>query len=90
MSPSPHPAAPPGSAPPALPRPGARPRSRPARLRALAAETRHLAAEYQTWRDALPENLQEGQMADQLDEVVLELEEVADQLEAIQPPRVGR
>lgn len=64
--------------------------SRPARLQAVLADVRTLAAEYQSWRDRLPPNLAEGQTAAQIEEVIAQLEEAAEILEAIDPPTVGR
>ena len=65
-------------------------RSRPERLTALEAAARDLADEYQQWLDGIPENLAGGTMADELRQVVAQLEAVAADLGAIEPPRVGR
>ena len=67
-----------------------RPPSRPARIRALVDEVRKLAEEYQNWRDRLPGNLAEGQTAARIEEVKEQLDEIADALEAIDPPSPGR
>lgn len=78
---------------PTLPEPEPRkPRSpaRPARILALAHGARELAAEYQSWRDKLPANLAEGETAGRLEEVIAQLEDAAETLEAIEPPAVGR
>ena len=66
--------------------------SRPARLQAIETELRLLVDEYQIWRDALPENLADGAMADHLDETVAALEDAADSVWAvtIDPPCIGR
>lgn len=72
--------------PPTAPRPP----SRSARIQAIVAEVRKLGAEYQNWRDRLPRNLSEGETAARLEEVTAQLDEVADALEAIDPPAPGR
>ncbi len=64
--------------------------SRPVRLALLTAEARKLAAEYQNWLDRLPTNLQAGQVAAHLEDVVAQLDEACAILEAIEPPTVGR
>jgi len=66
--------------------------SRPARLRAVEQELRQLGTEYQGWRDALPENMADGAMADHLDETIAALEDAADTVWAvtIDPPCIGR
>ena len=46
-----------------------RPKTRPARWAAALAELRTLQAEYQAWRDQLPESLAESRTTDRLDEV---------------------
>ncbi len=46
-----------------------RPKSRPARWAAALAELRTLQAEYEAWRDQLPEALAESRTAERLDEV---------------------
>lgn len=63
--------------------------SRPARLRALEKELRQLAQEYQGWLDALPENLSESDMAAKLEETIEALENIADDVWAIDPPCIG-
>lgn len=73
---------------PAAPKP--KRQSRPQRLQALEAAVRSLADEYQQWLDGIPENLTGGPLADNLREVVSQLEAVSDDLAAIDPPRVGR
>lgn len=67
-----------------MPRP-----SRPARLQAIERELRQLAAEYQLWRDALPDNLQESGLAAKLDDAIAELEELADEVSCFDFPRIG-
>lgn len=66
--------------------------SRPARLRAIEQALRQIGTEYQDWRDALPENLAGGEMADHLDETIATLEDAADSVWAvtIDPPCIGR
>ena len=74
--------------PPAAPVP--REPSRRARIHALSEEACKLAAEYQNWRDRLPRNLAEGATAARLEEVIAHLDEVAEALDAIDPPVPGR
>ena len=47
----------------------ARPRPRPARWVAALAELRTLQAEYQAWRDQLPESLADSRTAELLEQV---------------------
>ena len=54
---------------PVQPQRRARPKSRPARWAAALAELRTLQAEYQDWRDQLPEALAGSRTAERLDEV---------------------
>lgn len=63
--------------------------SRPARIADLEAAAMELAEEYQRWLDALPENLADGEMGAHLTETIEQLEEIAEALAAISPPRVG-
>ena len=63
--------------------------SRPARLRAVEEELRRLAAEYQAWLDALPENMADGWMADWLEETIGTLEDTASEIGGIDPARVA-
>ena len=46
-----------------------RPKTRPARWATALAELRALQAEYEAWRDQLPESLAESRTAERLDEV---------------------
>ena len=50
-------------------RPAARPKPRPARWVAALAELRTLQAEYQAWRDGLPESLADSRTAELLEGV---------------------
>ena len=61
--------------------------SRPARLLALCRGVQALLDEYQTWRDRLPESLQESDLAAKLDEAVEGFTEVAEALAAIDLPK---
>ena len=54
---------------PVQPQRPARPESRPARWAAALAELRTLQAEYQGWRDQLPEAMAGSRTAERLDEV---------------------
>ena len=64
--------------------------SRPARIRDLEAAVRELVTEYEHWLNALPANLAETELAEQLAEVIEQLTDIADGLDAIEPPRIGR
>lgn len=59
-------------------------RSRRERWRDAVAELLELQADYQTWLDALPENLADGKTADAL-RMICELD--LSDLESIEPPR---
>ena len=50
-------------------RPAARPKPRPARWTAAVAELRQLQAEYEAWRDQLPESLADSRTAELLEGV---------------------
>lgn len=74
--------------PPSPPKRSARrPPSRPARLAALAQGVDDLLGEYQAWFEALPESMKDGSQADKLRETIESLEEAAELLGAIDPPR---
>lgn len=64
--------------------------SRTARLAAIEAALRELAVEYGTWLEALPDNLAESQLADQLSEIAERLDAIADEVGELEPPRIGR
>jgi hypothetical protein len=59
-------------------------RSRPERWRDAVAELLELQGDYQTWLDALPENLTDSKAADAL-RIICELD--LSDLESIEPPR---
>ncbi len=59
-------------------------RSRPERWRDAVAELIELQGEYQTWLDALPENLADSKTADAL-RIICEFD--LSDLESIEPPR---
>ena len=65
----------------------ARKRSRPQRLRKTLEELEQLIGEYQQWVNALPENLSQGDLAEQLQETIEQLEEAVSLLGAISLPR---
>ena len=73
------------------PRPLAPPKikrlSRPRRLEALAQELRILAEEYTHWHEALPSNQEESELAEQLQQIVEQLETMADDIDALDIPR---
>lgn len=62
-------------------------RSRPERLRVIEGELRDLAAGYQHWREALPDNQSGTELADRLEAVVEKLETMADEVGDLDPPR---
>jgi len=64
--------------------------SRPAQLKAIEALLRALATEYTDWLNALPDNLAESQLAEQLSEVAEALDGIADEVASLEPPRIGR
>jgi hypothetical protein len=64
--------------------------SRPARLQAVEVELRALAGEYQHWLSALPANLADSALAADLEQASEQLEDLADELSAIDLPRIGR
>jgi hypothetical protein len=51
---------------------------------------RDLADEYEAWRDSLPPNLSNGETAARLDTMIAELSEMAERLENMEPPSIGR
>lgn len=61
--------------------------SRPARLQALETAVRALLREYQDWLDRLPEPLQDTTQAERLSATIDTLEQVADLLADLEPPR---
>jgi len=77
----------PRSPPPSTP---AKRLSRPKRLLQLEEGIRALADEYHAWLSALPDNLAASQTAEQLAIAIEQLEAVADDLAAVEPPRIGR
>lgn len=80
----------PNTATPKSPPAAPRGRSRPARIRDLEVAARKLATEYETWLAAMPDNLAESATAEQLAEAIEQLTDIADSLDAIEPPRIGR
>ncbi|HAG59431.1 MAG TPA: hypothetical protein DCL83_08970 [Arthrobacter bacterium] len=64
--------------------------ARPARILALARMASDLAAEYGAWLTAMPENLANGALAEELETAISQLDEAAAILEAIEPPRIRR
>lgn len=63
-----------------------RPLSRPAKLTAIITVATELMAEYQHWRDKLPDSLAETDQAESLEETIGLLEQAVDLLTQIQPP----
>lgn len=61
--------------------------SRPARLTLVEVELRNLAEEYRAWLDAMPENLASSQLAEELAQFAEHLEQLADEVIALEPPR---
>jgi len=80
------PAAPPAPTPKKVP---AKP-TRPKRLAALDVELAALLDEYQGWLDAMPANLAESENAARLRETIEHLQAALDEVESIEPPRIGR
>lgn len=64
-----------------------RPPSRPTRLQTAIDLVCTLQAEYEEWRERLPESLADSQQAARLDETVDLLAQAADLLDSIDPPR---
>lgn len=64
-----------------------RPPSRPARIAALDAAAQTLHDEYESWRDATPENLQGTDTWRSLDETVGMLEQILELIGQLDPPR---
>ena len=80
---------PPVVPPPAPPKPPHRP-TRPKQLEEAVSTLRGLLAGYEGWLENLPANLAESEKAGQLQDTIAHLEAALDELEAIDPPRVGR
>ena len=72
--------------PPPFPRRSRLP-SRPARLNTAIDLVSDLQAEYEEWRERLPDSLANSEQAARLDEKVDLLQQAADLLSAIDPPR---
>jgi len=64
-----------------------RPPSRPARLAQLLKDVQSLAAQYEDWLAALPEQLQHSALADKLSETIEQLNGAADLLSDVDPPK---
>ncbi|MBI4318748.1 MAG: hypothetical protein HY675_09680 [Chloroflexi bacterium] len=62
-------------------------KSRPERLAAVSDELRELARGYQHWLDTLPDNLSSSDLAEQLEQVIEQLEGLAADVDSIDPPR---
>ena len=75
----------------ALPAPKKTPRqkakSRASRLASIEDELRALAEEYQSWRDNMPEGLRASRLAEDLAQVAAKLEELANEVSDLDPPR---
>jgi hypothetical protein len=61
--------------------------SRPERIDQALTEVQALAAEYEEWLQALPEQFQEGALADKLSDTVEKLNAAADLLGEIDAPK---
>lgn len=61
--------------------------SRPKRLEKVLQELEKLGQEYEDWREAMPDNLSESELASQLEETIGQLQEVVSALESIELPR---
>lgn len=64
--------------------------SRPARLTAIENELRELATEYEGWLEALPDNMADSARAEELTEIAEALNRLADEVNELEPPRIGR
>jgi len=62
-------------------------RSHSSRLVAVELELRDLADAYRNWRDTMPENMGDSQLAEDLEEVTEQLDNLADEVNALEPPR---
>ncbi len=71
---------------PRMPRAPRKP-TRLERLERLREAAQALLEEYEDWRTSLPENLSTSVTAERLTETVEQLEQVADLLGAVEPPR---
>lgn len=61
--------------------------ARPKRLEVVEAELQSLFKEYEVWLNAMPDNLSESELAEQLQETLDHLQEALDAVASIQPPR---
>ena len=61
--------------------------TRPVRLASVETELRALAAEYQHWLDALPDNQADSELAEQLQAVAEQLESLANDVGDLDVPR---
>jgi len=61
--------------------------ARPKRLAVVEAELQSLLKEYEAWLDAMPDNLSESELAEQLQETIDQLQEALDTVASIDPPR---
>jgi plasmid stability protein len=61
--------------------------SRPVRLQRAISDIEDLLADYEAWRDNLPESLQSTATAASLDDTIENLQQAADALNSIVPPR---
>lgn len=61
--------------------------ARPKRLAVVESELQALIKEYGAWLNAMPANLSESELAEQLHETIDQLQEALDAVAAIDPPR---
>jgi hypothetical protein len=64
-----------------------RQRSRPERLSAVEDELRDLAEGYRHWLESLPQGISASQIAEDLQAITERLEELADEVGTLDPPR---
>jgi hypothetical protein len=76
-----------GALPVVLPPKPPRKLARPKRLAVVEAELQALMEEYETWLEAMPDNLSESDLAGQLQQTIDQLQEALDAVTAIDPPR---
>lgn len=61
--------------------------ARPKRLAVVEAELQALSQEYEAWLTTMPDNLSEGELAQQLQETIDQLQDALDAVASIEPPR---
>ena len=62
-------------------------KSRPQRLQTVKDEVQALRGEYVRWFDALPESLQDTNLAELLENAINQLDEISEALDCVELPR---